>query len=319
MSSTNLDAPSSKLTLTAVAAVIGLHVLTAVALIGMKAPDIKVAPKNQIPPIEIELVTLSQKQPVAAVEEVVPDLPPATPPKPKASPAVKAQPKPRKEPVIKEQKPEVAPPKKVEEKKPDIIKTKTPIAELKVDTQVVEDQRRAKERRQAEEHRRIEQAQQKAEQEARDKAEQEAEKLATEQAVREAEAKAAQQAAAQRAAQAKAAKEAAEAAAQAKAAASNTPVSFTASNADWASAPRLSFPERAARNARSGDTFNVVLVLRVNKQGGIDSVRVAQSSGNPRVDKEAQRQVRSGKFKPFTQNGVPVVGDVTLPVSYAVP
>ena len=313
MSSTNLDAPSSKLTLTAVAAVIGLHVLTAVALIGMKAPDIKVAPKNQIPPIEIELVTLSQKQPVAAVEEVVPDLPPATPPKPKASPAVKAQPKPRKEPVIKEQKPEVAPPKKVEEKKPDIIKTKTPIAEPKVDTQVVEDQRRAKERRQAEEHRRIEQAQQKAEQEARDKAAQEAERLATEQAAREAEAKAAQQAAAQ----AKAAKEAAEAAA--KAAASNTLVSFTASNADWASAPRLSFPERAARNARSGDTFNVVLVLRVNKQGGIDSVRVAQSSGNPRVDKEAQRQVRSGKFKPFTQNGVPVVGDVTLPVSYAVP
>ncbi|MEN2750367.1 TonB family protein [Psychrobacter sp. FBL11] len=313
MSSTNLDAPSSKLTLTAVAAVIGLHVLTAVALIGMKAPDIKVAPKNQIPPIEIELVTLSQKQPVAAVEEVVPDLPPATPPKSKASPAVKAQPKPRKEPVIKEQKPEVAPPKKVEEKKPDIIKTKTPIAEPKVDTQVVEDQRRAKERRQAEEHRRIEQAQQKAEQEARDKAAQEAQRLATEQAAREAEAKAAQQAAAQ----AKAAKEAAEAAA--KAAASNTPVSFTASNADWASAPRLSFPERAARNARSGDTFNVVLVLRVNKQGGIDSVRIAKSSGNPRVDKEAQRQVRSGKFKPFTQNGVPVVGDVTLPVSYAVP
>lgn len=318
MSSTNLDAPSSKLTLTAVAAVIGLHVLTAVALIGMKAPDIKVAPKNQIPPIEIELVTLSQKQPVAAVEEVVPDLPPAIPPKPKASPAVKAQPKPRKEPVIKEQKPEVAPPKKVEEKKPDIIKTKTPIAEPKVDTQV-EDQRRTKERRQAEEHRRIEQAQQKAEQEARDKAAQEAERLATEQAAREAEAKAAQQAAAQRAVQAKVAKEAAEAAAQAKAAASNTPVSFTASNADWASAPRLSFPERAARNARSGDTFNVVLVLRVNKQGGIDSVRVAKSSGNPRVDKEAQRQVRSGKFKPFTQNGVPVVGDVTLPVSYAVP
>ncbi|WP_261869736.1 energy transducer TonB [Psychrobacter sp. JCM 18901] len=96
-------------------------------------------------------------------------------------------------------------------------------------------------------------------------------------------------------------------------------MSFTASSANWASAPNFSFPERAARRARSGDTLNVVLVLRVNKQGGIDNVRVAQSSGNPLVDKEARRQVRSGKFKPFTKNGVPVVGDVTLPISYAVP
>ena len=96
-------------------------------------------------------------------------------------------------------------------------------------------------------------------------------------------------------------------------------MSFTASAANWASAPNFSFPDRAARRARSGDTLNVVLVLRVNKQGGIDSVRVAQSSGNTLLDKEAQRQVRSGKFKPFTKNGAPVVGNVTLPISYAVP
>ena len=133
--------------------------------------------------------------------------------------------------------------------------------------------------------------------------------------------------AAQKAAQAKAAIQAAEAAAQAKAdadakaaaAASNEPVNFTASNANWASAPNFSFPERAAKRARSGDTLNVVLILRVNKQGGIDSVRIAQSSGNSLVDKEAQRQVRSGKFKPFSKNGVPVVGNVTLPIAYAVP
>lgn len=302
MISTSLDAPSPKLTLTAIAIVTVLHALTAVALASVKTPEIEEPPKNQTPPIEIELVTLPQEQPVAAVKEVVPDVPPATPPKPKASSVVKAQPESYKEPVIKEKKPEVTPPKKVE-KKPDIIKTetsRTPIAEPKVDTQVADEQRRA------EESRRRDQAQQKAEQEARDRAAaQEAKRLATEQDTKEAEAKAAQQTA--------------QRAAQAKAAASNTPVNFTASNADWASAPRLSFPERAARNARSGDTFNVVLVLRVNKQGGIDSVRVAQSSGNSRVDKEAQRQVRSGKFKPFTQNGVPVVGNVTLPVIYAVP
>ena len=132
--------------------------------------------------------------------------------------------------------------------------------------------------------------------------------------------------AAQKAAQAKAEREAetaarakADADAKAAAAASNEPVNFTASNANWASAPNFSFPERAAKRARSGDTLNVVLILRVNKQGGIDSVRIAQSSGNSLVDKEAQRQVRSGKFKPFSKNGVPVVGNVTLPIAYAVP
>ena len=159
----------------------------------------------------------------------------------------------------------------------------------------------------------------KAAQEAEAKARQEAEARAAHEAKRAAEAKAAREA--QAAAQAKAAQEAAEAAAQAKAAAaSNTPQNFTATNADWASAPRFSFPKRAARRARSGDTFNVVLSLRVNKQGGIDSVSLAKSSGNPVLDKEAQRQVRSGKFKPFTNNnGVPVVGNVTLPISYTVP
>lgn len=145
------------------------------------------------------------------------------------------------------------------------------------------------------------------------------------QAAREAQAQAARDAqAARAAAEAKAAKEAAaraqaEAAAKAAAAASNTPVNFTATNANWASAPNFSFPDRAARRASPGDVLEVVLVLRVNKQGGIDSVNVAKSSGNTLLDKEAQRQVRSGKFKPFMKNGVPVVGNVTLPIAYKVP
>lgn len=153
-------------------------------------------------------------------------------------------------------------------------------------------------------------------------------KNAAEKAARE---KAAQQAQAARDAEAAAkaqadAKAKADAKAQAKAdaakaeAASNTPMNFNASSANWRSPPNFSFPDRASRGASSGDTFNVVLVLRVNKQGGIDSVRLAQSSGNALLDREAQRQVRSGKFTPFTNDaGVPVVGNVTLPVSYAVP
>ena len=148
-----------------------------------------------------------------------------------------------------------------------------------------------------------------------------------EKAAQEAEAAAKAQADAKAKADAKAraeteAREKAKAEAEAKAkaeAASSTPVNFSASNANWKSKPNFSFPDRASRGASSGDTFNLVLLLRVNKQGGIDSVSLAQSSGNAILDREALRQVRSGKFRPFMNNGVPVVGNVTLPVSYEVP
>ena len=203
------------------------------------------------------------------------------------------------EPIVQKEKPVQTPPiKELPVKKK--IEDKPPV----IDKSVADEQRRIIAAQ-------AEKAAQQAERQAQAKAARDAQAQADANAAREA---------AQKAAQAKAEREA-EAAARAKAeaAASNEPVNFTASAANWASAPNFSFPDRAARRARSGDTLNVVLVLRVNKQGGIDSIRVAQSSGNPLLDKEAQRQVRSGKFKPFTKNGAPVVGNVTLPIAYAVP
>ena len=309
MSSTDLDAPPLKSLLLAIVAVLGLHVLAAIALVAIKTPELKPEPKKEMSPLEIKFVSLPaktvstevEKQTVTAKKEVQPEVQvqPAPQPEPKPKEPVK-QPtetlvKP-KEPVVKNIEPKVTPVIASEKPRPDTnqkVAPKEPLPKPKVDNSAAEAQRQAR----------------KAEQEAQARAEQEAKRVADAKAA--AQAKAAAEAAA---AQARAEAEAAAALAQ-----SNEPVSFTASSANWASAPNFSFPERAARRARSGDTLNVVLVLRVNKQGGIDNVRVAQSSGNPLVDKEARRQVRSGKFKPFTKNGVPVVGDVTLPISYAVP
>jgi len=304
MSSTDLDAPPRKSLLLAIVAVIGLHVLAAIALMAIKTPELKPEPQKEMAPLEIQFVSLPaktvssevEKQTVTAKEEVQPEvqIEPAPQPKPKPKEPIKKPiktPVKPKEPVVKNTEPKVTPVIATEEPRSDTsqkVPPKEPLPKIEVDNSAAEAQRKAA-------------AQAESERQAR-KAEQEA----------------------KRAAQAKAAAEAtAQARAEAQAAAalaqSNEPVSFTASSANWASAPNFSFPERAARRARSGDTLNVVLVLRVNKQGGIDNVRVAQSSGNPLLDKEARRQVRSGKFKPFTKNGVPVVGDVTLPISYAVP
>ena len=319
MSSTDLDAPPLKSLLLAIVAVLGLHVLAAIALVAIKTPELKPEPKKEMSPLEIKFVSLPaktvstevEKQTVTAKKEVQPEVQvqPAPQPEPKPKEPVKQPtetPVKPKEPVVKNIEPKVTPVIASEKPRPDTsqkVAPKEPLPKPKVDNSAAEAQRKAAAQAESERQAR------KAEQEAQARAEQEAKRVADAKAA--AQAKAAAEAAA---AQARAEAEAAAALAQ-----SNEPVSFTASSANWASAPNFSFPERAARRARSGDTLNVVLVLRVNKQGGIDNVRVAQSSGNPLLDKEARRQVRSGKFKPFTKNGVPVVGDVTLPISYAVP
>lgn len=322
MSSTDLEAPPLRLIFIAIILVVGLHLLTAIALVIIKAPTLKDEPIKETPPLEIQMVTL----PTEPIENVVTEVEEVPQSKAESIPTSKPEPKPEPktqqkmkavtpvDPVVREEEPIVQKEKPVQTppiKEPPVkkkIEDKPPV----IDKSVADEQRRIIAAQ-------AEKAAQQAERQAQAKALQEAQAQAARDAQAQADANAAKEAA-QKAAQAKAEREA-EAAARAKAeaAASNEPVNFTASAANWASAPNFSFPDRAARRARSGDTLNVVLVLRVNKQGGIDSIRVAQSSGNPLLDKEAQRQVRSGKFKPFTKNGAPVVGNVTLPIAYAVP
>ena len=322
MSSTDLEAPPLRLIFIAIILVVGLHLLTAIALVIIKAPTLKDEPIKETPPLEIQMVTL----PTQPIENVVTEVEEVPQSKAESIPTSKPEPKPEPktqqkmkavtpvDPVVREEEPIVQKEKPVQTppiKEPPVkkkIEDKPPV----IDKSVADEQRRIIAAQ-------AEKAAQQAERQAQAKALQEAQAQAARDAQAQADANAAREAA-QKAAQAKAEREA-EAAARAKAeaAASNEPVNFTASAANWASAPNFSFPDRAARRARSGDTLNVVLVLRVNKQGGIDSIRVAQSSGNPLLDKEAQRQVRSGKFKPFTKNGAPVVGNVTLPIAYAVP
>lgn len=324
MSSTDLETPPLKSILIAILVVVGLHVLTAVALVAMKPSVPKVAPPKQTPPIEIELVSLP-KEPEKVVKSVEKEvtkvvIDKSTPaPKPQAIIKPKPVTETPKQPVVQERKPDITPLVKKEkttsiaQEKPSqkqIQKEEShPAIDKAISEQLANNQK--VNNQQAEQRRLVAAQAEKAAQEVQLQQAQEAQRVANAKAARDAQAKASAEAA--RAA--KQAEEAAKAAAE-----SNEPVNFTASSANWVSAPNFSFPERVARRANSGDTLNVVLILRVNKQGGIDNVRIAQSSGNAALDKEATRQVRSGKFKPFTNNaGVPVVGNVTLPVSYAVP
>lgn len=378
MGSTNFNAPPRKLTLIAIGAVVGLHVLTAMALVTIKPPT-PVDKAFNTPPIEIQMVTLPvvelEPEPVEVkiveseileteIAEVQKNIEPeplsALVPEPKASlaPDLKSEPAPQtvkeSQPVAKIKPPVTAPIESVPEK-PEIKRTTAKLKTESAKPKVVENEPFSQYVKEQElvstvqadaitavNDREVLAAQaEKSAQEAhaaaqgvQAKANQEAQAAADANAAREiqaaADAKAAQKALADREAQAaNDAKAKAKADARAKAdadakekaavAASNTPVNFNASNANWAAAPSFSFPDRAKRSARSGDTFTLVLLLKVNKQGGIDSVSLAKSSGNAILDREAKRQVRSGKFRPFQKNGVPVVGNVTLPISYAMP
>ncbi|MGP5372734.1 TonB family protein [Psychrobacter alimentarius] len=316
MSSTDLEAPSRKLLFAAIIIVLALHVLTVIALAAIKTPELKVENKNDASPIEIELVSLPAETatPVAEVKAAPkeePRPPVVEQPQPEPKPVEQPKPKTPAKPVVTETKVQPkATPKEPVKKQETKEKPKEPLVDPKIAEAAANEQRKLIA---AQAERAAQQAQAQAAREAQ------ANRDAQAQAAREAQAQAARAAAEAKAAKEAAARAQADAAAKAAAAASNTPVNFTATNANWASAPNFSFPDRAARRASPGDVLEVVLVLRVNKQGGIDSVNVAKSSGNTLLDKEAQRQVRSGKFKPFMKNGVPVVGNVTLPIAYKVP
>lgn len=334
-----------------VIAVLALHIGIAAALTHMQMPEQIVEKPEEIKPVEIQLLSLEETpEPMPKAElpkEIeqptpVPQPIPATE-QPKNS-ETKSQTKPQNEP-----KPEPRPKPKSEDPKPqtkseshaepnpepqltkDIESQTKPVPESKVEPVVEPETVTTKDLTpiiDSNEHERlIEQmvrekaAQEKAAQEkaAQEKAAQE--KAAQEKAAQEkvAQEKAAQEKAAQeKAAQEKAAQEKAaqEKAAQEKAAANNTPKSFSESQARWKRKPKLILPQQVDRRARLGEIFSLTLEVIVDKQGNVTKVTVTKSSGNQIVDNATVTEVKRSKLHPFTEDNLPVVGKIILPVEY---
>ncbi len=343
MSSTDFNAPPIRLILLAIVIVVGLHVLTAVAIVAIKAPPPVIESIEVTPSIEIEMITLPIETKVS--ENKIADAKPVQELKPQSKSvdagALKPKPKPIEKPLpVTQQKPikkvpvkqapKTVTPKPKSNTQPDNPKAvenepfshhvtlQKSVSTVQVDNSAAVNERK---RLAAQTENTTQEVHAKTIRDAKIAA-QVAQKLATEKAAREAQA-----------AQENAVKEAAEKVAQdqaardksiqeANAAASNEPVRFTASNANWAgSPPDFSLPNSVKDNARSGYIFNVGLIMRVNKQGNIESgsVNIASSSGNVLVNRAALQQVKRGKFKPFMKDGIPRVGIVTLIISYEVP
>lgn len=77
---------------------------------------------------------------------------------------------------------------------------------------------------------------------------------------------------------------------------------------EWAYPP-------AAR--RAGEEGVVMLQLYVTEDGRVAEVKVAKSSGFPRLDEAAERDARRWRFLPATRGGEPVAYWLTVPVRYS--
>lgn len=97
---------------------------------------------------------------------------------------------------------------------------------------------------------------------------------------------------------------------EAQQAQNNAPVSFSAGQASWRRQPSFSCHSEDLENG----ALTAIIRYTVDKQGNPTSVTLAKSTGNVRVDRQLSMQAKSGRFNPFTKNGVPVVGIVNLPV-----
>lgn len=337
MSSVDFGMPPSKLTFSAIGIVIVLHALTAIGLAIVETPVPFIPKPKVLPLLEIELIASSpieiEEPKIIEKIEIEPE------PNRKVEPLSQVQNKPKPAATPKPTKPN----QKTSVKKESVVEKPKPVVkpiarDNTVNEQVITRSNQPQTRDIDKEQQQIETQRQKQILAAQAAAREQAQALARQQALAAqqaqamaqqkveserlaaaARAKAAQDAAAQQAKDAAAQTQADKVAEAAAQAASNKPVNFTANSASWASTPNFNFPSRAERGASSGDTFTVVLLMLVNKQGSIENVSISRSSGNREIDRAAKQQVKQGRFKPFMEGGIARVGNVTLPVSYKVP
>ena len=67
--------------------------------------------------------------------------------------------------------------------------------------------------------------------------------------------------------------------------------------------PSVQYPPTSRDNGEEG---TVTLRFIVQPDGSVSDIRIARSSGHPRLDAAAQRNLRQAKFQPATCHGKPI-------------
>ena len=286
MSSTDFNTPPVKLIMLAVSLVVGLHVLTAVALVAIKPPAPNIELPKVTPPIEIEMITLPP--PPIESEEVVIEEREEEPVKkvktqPKAKPVAAAKPK-----IVEKHKA-----KPVDKLKPTVNKTVkqeptiTELSSLPTDTNPTKEDL-------AERARILNEARESKERESKEREAKERE--AKEREAKEREAK-------EREAKEREAKER-EAAAQ--------PVSYgNIGKSSWSREPIFTSIKNKDYGLQ-GFEASISVSMSVDSNGNIGNIRKSKSSGNNEFDRDFIRALSKAKLHPATRGNNPTKSTATF-------
>lgn len=321
--------------------VLSLHGIVAISLANMATPDIK--PPNVTPPLEISFIApppaadKPKEMAVTAEPKPIKQLPkpvekPTEKPiekveeKPKEKPIEKSISKPiektvekpmAKKPVEQPIKPLPEPSKPAEKiivKPPQVDQNIVMARQLALANERAEQAQKQKQQQELERQQELQRQQVLARQKAlenqlieRQERERKQAEVDRQKALADAKARQADEA---RAKAEKAKQQQADKDKEAEQAQNNAPVSFSAGQASWRRQPSFSCHSEDLENG----ALTAIIRYTVDKQGNPTSVTLAKSTGNVRVDRQLSMQAKSGKFNPFTKNGVPVVGIVNLPV-----
>lgn len=321
--------------------VLSLHGIVAISLANMATPDIK--PPNVTPPLEISFIapppapTKPKEMAVTAEPKPIKQLPkpvekPTEKPieklaeKPKEKPIAKPISKPiektvekpiAKKPVEQPIKPLPEPSKPTEKtivKPPQVDQNIVMARQLALANERAEQAQKQKQQQELERQQELQRQQVLARQKAlenqlieQQQRERKQAEMDRQKALADAKARQADEA---RAKAEKAKQQQADKDKEAQQAQNNAPVSFSAGQASWRRQPSFSCHSEDLENG----ALTAIIRYTVDKQGNPTSVTLAKSTGNVRVDRQLSMQAKSGKFNPFTKNGVPVVGIVNLPV-----
>ena len=301
MSSTNLDAPSPKLTLATIAVVVGLHVLTAVALAAVKTPEMKVEPEKVTPPIEIELITPPPPPPPVEIEEIkieekpkpVKKLDTKPKAKPVTAPVVKKSKKPVKDPSI--NKPPAASPSNnnPRDKLPPESTNNTTDNNEQTDLGGVVDNSTTTV---------VQVETNKGQQPTIDNNPNSGKGTNAPSSVGSGNKNTGGKDGGNQK--------------ETTPPVDTGPVSFGASEARWRKEPNLRFLER--ERERLKENISVTAAITVDEKGNITQASISPSTGIEQIDSKIIRAIKKAKLTPFIRNGVAVRGTINLPIRYEV-
>lgn len=77
--------------------------------------------------------------------------------------------------------------------------------------------------------------------------------------------------------------------------------------------PEPKYPLISRRNKEEG---SIIFNIKVDKKGNMTAYKMVQSSGFKRLDKEAEKSIKTAKFQPALKNGEPVSSNFDLKITF---